>query len=428
MKTFILDTNVLLHDSECIFAFEDNDIIIPLVVLEELDTFKSAQGEIGHNTRQVIRHLDKLRSDGSLSDGVILPGGGKLFVSAKIDDLLELNVKVDNHILLLAQELSKNNDKVFVVTKDINLRVKADSLHIKVQDYINGRVNLSEDYKGWKECLVPHENIQQIYTKEDTFVYESLSSTTLNEFIVFKETNGKNLGVIGMHLGNGLIKKIKSSQNAVNIKPKNTEQSFALNGLLNDDITILTMQAKAGCGKTLLCIAAALQKVIKEQKYEKIIITRPVIPVGRDIGFLPGDISEKMDPWMKPIFDNINVIKSICEQTKNYNNYLDNIDDLIEVAPLAYIRGRTLQNSFIIIDESQNLTRSEVKTLITRVGEGSKVVLTGDVSQIDCIYLDKFSNGLSYIVSKFQHQPMYAHIEMIKSERSVLAEIAANIL
>jgi PhoH-like ATPase len=425
-KTFVLDTNVLVHDEKSIFAFDDNDIVIPLVVLEELDTFKKDPGERGHNVRAIIRELDSLREIGSLSKGIKLSSGGTLKVVANPTHLMEVHFSADNTILACAKELGAD---AIVVTKDINLRVKADALDIAAEDYETDKVASACSYKGWDHFLIPNNEIQATFSsKNKDIIIPEMEEIPLNQFVHFQGEGKKNLGILGIYKGDERFERISDHPRAANIKSKNLEQAFALAGLLDDTIPLMTLQAKAGAGKTLLCIAAAIEKVLVEGKYDRIIITRPVMPVGKDIGFLPGDLDEKMAPWMKPIQDNINVIKTACDRTKGYNNYLDKIDEVIEIAPLTYIRGRSLQSAYVIVDESQNLTPSEVKTLVTRVGEDSKMVLTGDTAQIDSIFLDKYSNGLSYVVDRFKGNKLFAHVELIKSERSRLAEAAANIL
>jgi PhoH-like ATPase len=426
MKVFILDTNVLLHDPCCINSFGKNRIVIPLVVLEELDSFKTAPGERGHHAREIIRQLDALRDKGSLSKGVPLENGGYLEVIAKAEDLKKLDIKVDNIILHLATEMNRVREGgVTIISKDINLRVKADALDIKAEDYTTGKVKEAAKFRGWTRVALTSDQNCTLKNGSSAVIHDT-EDLRLNEFLTFKSATGKNLAALGMYSGEGKVQIIDSKPKAVTIVPRNTEQTFALNGLLNDDLKLMTLQAKAGCGKTLLCVAAGIHKVLVEKKYERLVITRPVMPVGNDIGHLPGDIDEKMAPWMKPIFDNIDVIKTGMRSNK-LKGTIDSAE-FLEVAPLSYLRGRSLANSFIIIDECQNLTQSEVKTIITRVGEGSKIVMTGDIAQIDCIYLDKYSNGLSYVIDKFMGKNLYAHIELVKSERSALAEMAADIL
>lgn len=432
MKTFILDTNVLLHDPKCIFNFEDNQIIIPLSVLEELDTFKTAPGEKGHNTREIIRTLDSIRSLGKLREGVKLDSGSMLFVLAAPGYTAnKLNFTVDNLILNLAQYLiaQRPDSNIIVVTKDINLRVKADALDIAAEDYKTGKIREVNQCKGWDYVEVHNADIQDTFETSRSFVQiPEETELDINQFVLFRDEHQKPLNIMGMYKGKGVVKKLPKFVTASNIKPKNLEQTFALAGLLDDDIKLISLLGSAGVGKTLLCVAAAIEKVMIDQKYDKIIITRPIVPIGRDIGFLPGTINEKMDPWIKPFQDNLDYIKSVCERKKGYTGHLSQIDEFLEIAPITYVRGRSISNSFIIVDEAQNLTQSEMKTILTRVGENSKIIFLGDITQIDCPFLDKWSNGLSYLIEKFRGNELYAHVELSKSERSKLSEYAAQLL
>lgn len=443
MNTIVLDTNVILHDPTCFKHFTSSDIIIIFQVLEELDKFKTHKGILGHNARSAIRYLDGLRSNGNLKNGVYIDEeikDGKLFVIPFIDinnspENIMLDIKsVDNKLLSTVLSLSKENKKnpIVLITKDVNLRIKADALEINSSDYdIDHAI---PNYLGYSKMILNGLEIGQMLKHKDASIpmlcNDGLSN---NEFLRFEDEDGNNQPFIGQYKDQTIF-RVDSKPLALGIKGLNIEQTYALNALLDDNIKLVTISGKAGSGKTILSIAVGLQKIIRENKYEKIVITRPVIPVGADIGFLPGGIEEKMAPWITPIIDNLEIVSSINggkngkSKTNTKLQKLIEDNNLFEVAPLSYIRGRSLQNQFILVDEAQNLSPLEVKTIITRVGHGSKIVFTGDLSQIDKLTLDKYSSGFSNIIKKFKGENLYAHIELEKTERSEIAELGADLL
>lgn len=410
VKNFILDTNVLIHDPKSIYAFQDNNVIIPLPVLEELDNLKKHSGGLGKFAREVIRELDNLRNKGKLSEGIKLENGGTLKVMTlkrnvpeKIDFLFEKYV--DNWILVYTLHIIKTSKiPTFLVSKDINLRVKADALGIPSQDYLTDRSELATLNPGYFET----NSIEHI-DKKSLFPNVYLIDKN-NRFYRF---DGEN------------IIEIRKKIEAWNVKPRNQEQFFAMDALLNDNINLVSLIGIAGTGKTFISLACALEKTVNEQKYEKIIVAKPLVPLGgKDIGYLPGSFEEKMRPWMSPIYDNLEYLFKLS----NINMKEFMRKDIIEIEALTYIRGRSIPNQFIIIDEAQNLTPHEIKTILTRAGENTKIVLLGDPYQIDTPYLDKDSNGLVYAASKFLNSTLSAHVVLTKGERSPLATEAAKLL
>ncbi|SHH47231.1 PhoH family protein [Thermosipho atlanticus] len=408
-KNFILDTNVLIHDPQSIYAFQDNNVIIPLPVLEELDKLKKHSGSLGKYAREVIRELDSLRQHGKLSKGIKLKNGGTLKVLTlernipeKVDFLFEKYV--DNWILVYTLHIMKNSKiPTFLVSKDINLRVKADALGIPSQDYLTDRSNLSNLNPGYFET----SNIEHIDKKS---LYPNVYLIDNNKYYRF---DGENIFEIHKDI---VVWKIK---------PRNKEQFFAMDAMLNDDIKLVSLIGMAGTGKTFISLACALQKTVIERKYEKIIVAKPLVALGgKDIGYLPGSFEEKMRPWMSPIYDNLEYLFKLSNI--NMKEFMKK--DIIEIEALTYIRGRSIPNQFIIIDEAQNLTPHEIKTILTRAGENTKVVLLGDPYQIDTPYLDKDSNGLVYAATKFLNSKLSAHVVLVKGERSPLATEAANLL
>lgn len=410
VKNFILDTNVLIHDPKSIYAFQDNNVIIPLPVLEELDNLKKHSGGLGKFAREVIRELDNLRNKGKLSEGIKLENGGTLKVMTlernvpeKIDFLFEKYV--DNWILVYTLHIIKTSKiPTFLVSKDINLRVKADALGIPSQDYLTDRSELATLNPGYFET----NSIEHI-DKKSLFPNVYLIDKN-NRFYRF---DGEN------------IIEIRKKIEAWNVKPRNQEQFFAMDALLNDNINLVSLIGIAGTGKTFISLACALEKTVNEQKYEKIIVAKPLVPLGgKDIGYLPGSFEEKMRPWMSPIYDNLEYLFKLS----NINMKEFMRKDIIEIEALTYIRGRSIPNQFIIIDEAQNLTPHEIKTILTRAGENTKIVLLGDPYQIDTPYLDKDSNGLVYAASKFLNSTLSVHVVLTKGERSPLATEAAKLL
>ncbi len=439
-KNFVLDTNVLLHDPKALEKFEDNDIYLPIVVIEEIDKFKKNMNEIGRNARYVARFLDSLREAGRLDDGVKLGenlGTLRIVFSRKQVDLWpQIGNVADNAILNVALELTKEKEavgeKVIFVTKDANLRIKADAVGVRAEDYKNDRVEIEELYSGEVDYYCSGAIVSEIYDKGVIQRPEELELLP-NQFVtLINSENPKNTALARYYktgeYGTDVLKLIEPVIDVWGISPRNKQQTFAFELLLDPSISLVTLVGKAGTGKTLLAIASGLMQVADEDTYKRLLISRPVIPMGRDIGFLPGDIESKMGPWMKPLYDNLDFIISRNEEysVPSYKE-LEN-QNILQVEPLTYIRGRSIPEQFIIIDEAQNLTPLEVKTIITRAGEGTKIVLTGDPYQIDNPYVDSSTNGLSYLVEHFKGEPIFGHITLIKGERSYLAERAAELL
>ncbi|MBN2643851.1 MAG: PhoH family protein [Desulfuromonadaceae bacterium] len=438
MKKYVLDTNVLLHDPQALNKFEDNDVIIPITVIEEIDTFKKDLNEIGRNARHVSRQLDQLRSKGNLTQGVPLPNGGTVTVWLATEEQFsklppQLNIsRADNRILAIAVALKAScSCPVIFVTKDTNLRIKADALGMEAQDYRSDKVAIDELYTGTKELLVPATEIDRFYgqgfldfTDEGLFPNQCLT--------LIDETNPSHTALVRYHQEEAKLKPLpKLAKDGVwGIHARNREQHFALDLLLDPAVQLVTLVGIAGTGKTLLAIAAGLEKTADEGQYSRLLVSRPVFPMGRDLGFLPGDVEEKLAPWMQPIFDNVELLLgSVEERGKRKRGYKELVDmGLMEIEPLTYIRGRSIPTQYMVVDEAQNLTPHEIKTIITRAGEGTKIVLTGDPYQIDNPYVDASSNGLTYVVEKFKEQPIAGHVTLTHGERSGLAELAARLL
>ena len=438
-KLFVLDTNVLLHDSSCIYQFHNHDIVIPITVIEELDKFKKGNDTLNYHAREFLRSLDELSGDKLFEEGVqIGPNSGKIMVKLQLPTAKALKDNFsqdipDHHILNTAYCVAKAlpDKQVILVSKDVNLRLKAKSIGLTAQDYKKDMVrNIDTLYKGKRfEENIPEEIINKLYTgteevgvDEMTFLKESLYP---NEFMVLR--NGKK-SALGVYDASTRTVKHIDKVPAYGIVPRNAEQIFALHALLNPKIRLVSISGKAGTGKTLLALAGALER---KKEYVQIYMGRPVVPLSnKDVGFLPGDIKAKLDPYMQPLFDNLGVIQNQHSDGDGKNSkikeFLD--DKKLVIAPLSYIRGRSIVKTFFIVDEAQNLTPHEIKTIITRAGEGTKLVFTGDIYQIDHPYLDCHSNGLSYLIEKMQGQPLYAHIHLEKGERSELAELASNLL
>ena len=438
MKNYILDTNVILHDPQAIFKFADNTVILPLTVIEEIDRFKKDQNETGRNARQISRLIDGFRSQAKLVEGVPLKNGGILKVAIYKQEFLKKlppelrNDQGDNRILAVAQDLQENlpDGTVFFITKDINLRIKADTIGLHADDFQSDKVPIEDLYTGSGELLVSKSQIDQFY-EQGSLVVEGEFFTNQGLTLV-DETNPSHTA-LGRYDSKSkeIVPLIKVPKEGVwGIHPRNREQQFALDLLLNDDIQLVSLVGKAGTGKTLLAIAAGLVKTADENTYNRLLVSRPVFPMGRDLGFLPGDIEDKLAPWMQPIFDNVELLlTSYDEGGKRKRGYRELLDlGLMEIEPLTYIRGRSIPKQYMIVDEAQNLTPHEIKTIITRAGEGTKIVLTGDPYQIDNPYVDSASNGLSFSVERLKGQEITGHTTLSKGERSLLAELAANLL
>jgi len=463
-KTYVLDTNVLLSDPNSIFSFEDNDLIIPMAVLEELDHHKSRLDEVGRNARQTSKTLDELRLKGSLVNGVLLQNGATLrIVSIHPASLSNLppelaSSKVDNMIIsfMLQLKQTQTDNSCILVTKDINVRIKCDSLGVRCEDYLKMRVAPDADhfYRGVAVVEISESRVDRFYKENELLLTEEeLKDHSLypNQIVVIKNT-----GSDGRTVKSALSKcisfdkpliPISKIEQAFGLKPRNKEQSFSLDLLFDNNVKLLTLTGPSGTGKTLLAIAAAMEQLkgignSDNAKYDKLIVTRPVQPVGKDIGFLPGTLEEKMEPWISPIRDNMNFLmnnkkgnkkRSPADPTKarigdEYYLALMQEKGLIEIEAITFIRGRSIPNAYIIIDEAQNLSMHELKTIITRVGDGTKLVLTGDIEQIDNVHVDTFTNGLTYAVERFKEYGIAGHVNLIKGERSELATLASKIL
>ncbi len=427
-KNFIIDTSVLLYDKNSIHAFKNHDVIIPIVVLDELDRFKDKQGILGENARYVNRFLDSLRSLGKLHEGVSLENGQTIRVERNhmgvIPSSLDLN-SGDNQIIGTCLFLSENekDKKTVVVTKDINFRVKCDSLDILSEDYYRDRIvnDSDEIYTGQSTIEIDHkETFDNFFDNSDPISLDDLGiDLHPNQYVVAKFNNQSLLGVVKNNEVHPLTKNLDS---LIKVSARNKEQKFALDLLTRDDIAIATLSGIAGSGKTFLALMAALSGM-HSKKYDRIIFTRSIQPVGKEIGFLPGDIKDKMDPWISPIVDNFRH----AFQDISYFEVMRQ-KGAIEIAPMAFIRGRTFNRSIIIVDEAQNASIHELKTIITRVGEDSKIILLGDVEQIDTPYIDTLSNGLTIVVEKFKKEKIAGHITLLKGERSKLATLASKII
>lgn len=433
-KTYVLDTSVYLTDSNCINSFENNDIVIPLKVLEEIDNHKKRQDSVGSQARSIIRILDSLRDRGSLSKGVrIEKGMGMVRVASYnplcLPDDLDLEDS-DNQIIATAlseQEISAKSRKVVVVSRDINMRVKCDALGLLTEDYQAEQVVESSEglYTGRAEILVDEQVIDQFYAGEDISIRKEEYILYPNQFVMLISNSNDKKTALGrfINYSTPLQKIIKSTTKVWSTNPRNKEQQFAFELLMDPAVPVVSLVGKAGSGKTLLALAAGLEQTFnKNSLYKKIVVTKPVEPVGKDIGFLPGTMEDKMMPWLAPIQDNLQFLMGDDKATLEM--YMDK--GQIEVEAMTFIRGRSISNAFIVIDEVQNMTQHEIKTVLTRVGEGTKIVLTGDIEQIDNVYIDATNNGLSYVVERLKEEDLTGHVTLLKGERSKVATIAAT--
>ena len=431
-KTYILDTNVLLHDPESLFSFEDNAIVLPLSVIEELDRIKRRSDEVGRNAREVSRRLDELRMKGRLSEGVGLANGGSVRIEINVNQPdnqpygIDLNT-TDNRILALAYALMNHGQTpVILVTKDLNLRIKADVLGLAAEDFYSDKVDYHKLYSGVTELYLSVEEIDRFY-REGYLDYRA-GDLQPHQFCILKLDQSSSKSALGRYFQHRLHKLTHDGKAVYGIKALNKEQKFALDLLLDETIQVVTLVGKAGTGKTIMALAAGLEKVLEGGgRYNRILITRPIVPLGNDLGYLPGDKEDKIRPWMQPIYDNL---EYLCNEHIQPNGCIDYLiaNGKIELEALTYIRGRSIPKQFIICDESQNLSPHVIKTILTRVGRGSKIIFTGDPEQIDHPYLDASSNGLSYLVEKIKAEEIAGHITLIKGERSGIAELGARLL
>jgi PhoH-like ATPase len=431
LNTYVIDTNVFLSDFNCLKAFGPHDIAIPMKVLEEIDKHKKRQDPVGMNARSSIRLLDELREENSLQNGVKLEKGGTVYVQSFDKTLLpdDLDIKdPDNQIICTALTLIKEGKQVVMVSRDVNMRVKCDALGLESEDYTPSQIveDTSHIYTGLETIYVQDSLIDDIYAKKEVFLPEQPMKLYPNQFLVLvSEISETKSALVRFKNYQYPLKKISDKREAWGLKPRNKEQAMALDLLLDPDIKLVTIMGLAGGGKTLLAIAAGLHQILEPDasEYSRMIVSRPVQPLGKDIGFLPGTLEEKMAPWIAPIHDNL---QALLPDKRTVEMYLE--DGTIEVEALTYIRGRSIADSFIIIDECQNLSTHEVKTILTRVGDNTKIILTGDINQIDVVYHDATSNGLTYAVEKFKDYPIAGHITLQRGERSELASLAAEIL
>ena len=436
-KLFVLDTNVILHDYNCVYRFEDNDVVLPITVLEELDNFKKGHQQIHYNAREFIRILDGLAGDKLIRGGApVGEGHGRIRImtshqnESDVDAVFAEN-KADHRILSVASFLNRTekNRQVILVSKDVNLRLKARSLGMTAQDYLSDGIGDIRDLYAGKRLVntVPVSMIDRLYSEDGNVLPAQLEieSPMPNEYFILR--NGRKSALATYLPGVNQMERVESTP-AYGIRPRNAEQTFALHALRNPDVQLVSLSGKAGTGKTLLALAAALSV---RRSFRQIFLARPIIPLSnRDLGYLPGDLDAKLDPFMQPLFDNLAVIRHQFSETEEANHQIGAMleSGKLSISPLSYIRGRSLERIFFIVDEAQNLTPHEVKTIITRAGEGTKVVFTGDPFQIDTPYLDARSNGLTYLIERMKGQELYAHVMLEKGERSPLAELASNLL
>ncbi|MDR3601638.1 MAG: PhoH family protein [Desulfosporosinus sp.] len=439
-KAYVLDSSVLLHDPNALFQFQDNEVIIPYVVLEEMESKKRLLENVGRAAREAIRHLDRLRNDGQLSQGVLLPNGGKVRIELNhySNEILPVNSDLslaDNRILAVSLNLTREEKRVVVlVTKDIAMRVKADALGILTEDYYNDKVVLPPIMDEILILPLEDTEVDALYQNK----YIPLQVPLLaNRCVKAVLSDDSVLPLVSSPDGTKLVYQMGKSRPSWDIKPKNMEQSWALEMLNNPEIKLVNLMGPAGTGKTLLALASGLEQTVHEELYIRMLCARPIIPFGKDIGYLPGEKDQKVRPYMQPIYDNLEYLlrpRKEKERERGGESIIDSAIDLLvkkrqlEIEVLTYIRGRSIPNQFMIIDEAQNLSAHEVKTIITRAGEGTKIVLCGDPDQIDHPYLDKQSNGLAYVAARLNGQSFYGQVRLIHGERSELATRAARLL
>jgi PhoH-like ATPase len=435
-KTFVVDTNVLLHNPNALFAFAEHQVVIPITVLEELDKFKTANNELGQNAREVARSLDRLRAKASLREGVETPQGGLIQVVMRHDEIAGMLPGInDNRIIGCAHLLKREGHNVIFVSKDINARIKSDALGIPSEDFRNQKIDVDELYRGFHTVTVPSETLESLAV-EDDFAVDGLmkpedAPLSANQFILVRDEADADRYLIGMWDDEAKrARRIDDDQEEVfGISPRSPEQRMAFSLLLDDRVKLVSLVGTAGTGKTLLALACGLSKVIHDdERFKKLLVSRPIMPMGQDIGYLPGSKDEKLAHWMGPIFDNLHFL--LASEERDPDDVINRLieEESIVLEALTYIRGRSISKQYAIVDEAQNLTPHEIKTIISRAGQDTKIVLTGDPHQIDNPYLDSNSNGLTFVVERMRGQKLAGHVTLSKSERSELAGIAATLL
>ncbi len=455
VKTFVLDTNVLLYNPDALFVFEENDVVIPFAVVEELDDFKRGNEDLARNARRCIRHLDRLRGLGKITEGVPWGDNGttgrvRIAVGEQQRPQAIAKESPDNRIIGVAHKLQESGERAIFVSKDINARIKADALGITAQDFEHRKVDADRLFTGYFELDTTGDVIDELYEQRmlsldliaDHLKYSEADGSTYehelspNEFVILKNAADDSHSGLARRLADTdhLIPVSTPRKPVFGVMSRNTEQTLAMDLLLDDDVRFVTLTGGAGTGKTLLALAAGMSKVFQEERYDKLLVARPIVPMGKDIGYLPGEKDEKLSAWMQPIFDNLEYLLSTrgsaFQSTESISSEqrLERLlaDGKLMLEALTYIRGRSIPNQFMIVDEAQNLTPHEVKTIISRAGEGAKLILTGDIEQIDNPYLDSASNGLSYAIERLKEAGIVGHVTLRKSERSELASLAAE--
>ena len=441
IKHYVLDTNVLLHDPDALFTFEDNRVVVPIYVVEEIASFKKDGGVLGRAARETSRALDALSRHGDLAAGVPTERGGTVRVTFSRrelpDELSTVSSIVDSRIIAQALDLLEEHPEMpcILVSKDVNLRIRAQVLGLRAEDFESDRTDIRELYMGIEDVEAEGTEVDALYAEGRRPVPAarapgSDAAFAPNQFVRLVDPSAKGHTGLAQVTSDGaeLVALAKRDPNVWGIRPRNFEQRLAFEVLLDDDCHLVTLVGKAGTGKTLLALAAALLKTQEEKRYERVLVARPVVPLGRDIGYLPGTVEEKMEPWMRPIFDNLEQLMGITEEDKRRGRSHEELlhMGMIAVEPLTYIRGRSVPRTFLIVDEAQNLTPHEMKTIVSRAGEGTKVVFTGDPYQVDDPYLDASSNGLIHVVNRFRGSALAGHVVLTKGERSPLAEEAAT--